>query len=404
MLTDMKRSFSFEADRAAGLTLAGTCLVAATYGLVRLAYGLYLPDLSASLDLGSATAGYVASGASVAYCVSAGFGLLAGSRPRLLVVGAMATACVGSLAMAAAPGVAVFAPAAVLSSAGAGLASPALVAVVARTVPEGWQDRAQAVVNSGTGPGLVAAGVVALVVLPHWRLGFVVAAALAALAGGAVLLLDRGPSQGDLAARSLRRDGVPSRRARPLLVPAAAALLLGTSSAVVWTYARTRVLEAGLGAGASTAVWMAIGVGGAATVLSARRTSALAPARAWLLTTLAVAVSTAALGLGAARLPLALVAAAAFGWGFVAASSALIAWAAEALPGRAAQGTSVLFVALVLGQSLGSATAGGIAERLGLTAAFVVLAVVAALAAACAAAPRPAPQHTRVRPVASGAS
>ena len=40
----MKRSFSFE-GRTTGLVALGAALIAATYGLVRLAYGLFLPDV-----------------------------------------------------------------------------------------------------------------------------------------------------------------------------------------------------------------------------------------------------------------------------------------------------------------------------------------------------------------------
>ncbi|WP_157682852.1 MFS transporter [Nocardioides scoriae] len=377
--------------REPALVVAGTGLVAATYGLVRLAYGLYLPDVSASLDLGPAAGGYVASGASMAYCAGAVVAALLGRHPRWLVVGAVATAALGSLAMALAPGVALFVPAAVVSSAGAGLASPALVTVVSRSVPARRRDAAQAVVNSGTGPGLVAAGLLALALLPDWRLGFVVAAAATAASGTAVLLLDGGPRPTAGAGgrtrppRSLRRDDVPSRRVAALAAPALAAVLLGTSSAVVWTYARTHVVEQGLGAGASTTVWIAIGVGGSATVVTARRLSGLPPTLAWRLTTSVVAATTVALGLGAGTLPVALVAATAFGWGFVAATSALIAWAAAVLPDRAGEGTAALFVALVLGQSAGAAVAGLLADRLDLAAAFVLLAGVAVLAAACGA-------------------
>ncbi|MGQ3160509.1 MAG: hypothetical protein ACT6SA_15490 [Aeromicrobium sp.] len=63
----MKRTFSLSVL----LVPSGLGLVAATYGLVRLASGLYLPDVQADLGLGVATAGLVSSGASVVYCLGA---------------------------------------------------------------------------------------------------------------------------------------------------------------------------------------------------------------------------------------------------------------------------------------------------------------------------------------------
>lgn len=358
----------------ASLVLAGTCLVAATYGLVRLAYGLYLPDVDASLGLGAALGGQVAAAGSVAYCVGAVAGYLAPQRPRALVVAALLTASLGSIGMALAPGAALFVPAAVLSSAGAGLASPGLVAIVGRNVSSSRADRSQAIVNAGTGPGLVAAGLLALLLLPHWRLGFVVAAGVTAVAGVAVLVLDGG-----------RRAPAPAPRRRPALapiaVPAVAAVVLGAASAVVWTYGRSHLVDEGSSATGSTLAWVALGLGGTATVLSARLLARRRAADAWRVTAGAVAVSIAALGLLGAHAGAGLVACALFGWGYVAASSALIAWADERLHDDAAAGTAALFVALVIGQAAGSAVAGALADVVGLPATFVGASVVALAAA-----------------------
>ncbi|MGU3408989.1 hypothetical protein ACLBWP_02685 [Microbacterium sp. M1A1_1b] len=119
----MKRSFS-----NLPLIVAGTALIAVTYGLVRLAYGLVLPDVRADLDVDAVAAGSISAGASMLYCVGAVTGFLAAARaPRTLVVLAAGTAALGALGVAVSPSAAVFGASAVLASAGAGLASPALV-------------------------------------------------------------------------------------------------------------------------------------------------------------------------------------------------------------------------------------------------------------------------------------
>lgn len=380
----MKRSLSFDGPRELALVVAGTCLVAGTYGLVRLAYGLFLPDIEATLAPGPELAGYVSTGASVAYCVGALVGLAVPGRPRLLVAGALATAGVGSLGMALSPGLATFVPAAVLASTGAGLASPGMVATVERNVPPARRDRAQATVNAGTGPGLVAAGLLALL-LTQWRLGFVVGAVLTAAAGAAVLLLDRRTGSGR--GRPGRRLALPGTRPRwltALAVPALAALLLGAASAVVWTYGRAHLVSSGASDARSVLAWVALGAGGTGTVLTARRLGALEAPRAWLLTTSGVMVAVVALGAAPDRFPVAVLACGVFGWGFVAASSALIAWTTALVPRRAAPGTSVLFVALVLGQAAGSAAAGALSERIGTAGTFLLAAPVAVAAASCA--------------------
>lgn len=377
----MKRTLSFGEGRETALVVAGTCLIAGTYGLVRLAYGLFLPDMQKSVSMSSAVAGYVSSGGSAAYCVGALVGLLPAARPRALVVGAAVTACAGSIGMATAPDLKVLAPSAVVASAGAGLASPALVAVVGRNLTAARVDRAQATVNAGTGPGLVAAGLLALVV-PQWRLGFAVSAVFTAAAGVCVLALDRHSAE-DRTTRT-PRAGSPAGRSwiALLLRPAMAAVLLGAGSATVWTYGRAHLVAAGASDTESVLAWVALGVGGTATVLTAGRLGGLPASWAWLLTTAAVAVATAALA-APRGLAAAVAACGVFGWGFVAATSALIAWSARLVPHQAASGTSVVFIALVVGQAAGSAAAGILSDGIGMSSTFLVAALITAVAAAC---------------------
>lgn len=374
----MKRTFLFTSRPSSALTVAGLGLVAATYGLVRLTYGLFLPDVQTSLGLGDAAAGRVASGGSLAYCVGALAGFVTGrERPRALVVAAASSAAVGTLGMAVAPSVAVFAPSAVVASAAAGLVSPALVTVVGRTVDADHRDRAQSVVNAGTGPGLVAAGVLAMLLLPHWRLAWALSGLVTVLLAVAVLRLDRG-GRGPAEVRALP----PTSWYRGHAVPLVGSLLLGVASASVWTYGRNLLLQAGTSEPVSTLAWIGIGVGGTAVVATAATMDRRLPHVAWAITTGAVAASCLVLSAAPHVLPLALAAFVGFGWGFVAATSALIAWAARIDAERAAAGTSMLFVALVAGQSAGAALAGQAVGPVGLR---VVLAASAAVAGAAAA-------------------
>lgn len=158
----MKRSFSFVSERGVSTVAFGTCFIAATYGLVRLAYGLFLPDMQTDLGVGAEQAGYISAGSSLVYCGAAAIGFaFAATRPRLLVLCATCAACAGVWGMAGADDASAFSVFAVISSAGAGFASPALVAIVSRNVGSETAGRAQSTVNAGTGPGLVGAGVLA---------------------------------------------------------------------------------------------------------------------------------------------------------------------------------------------------------------------------------------------------
>ncbi|MBP1302936.1 MFS transporter [Curtobacterium sp. 1310] len=391
----MKRSFSLPTSV---LLASGLGLVAATYGLVRLAFGLFLPDVQRDLGFGADVGGAVSSGASVLYCTGAVVGfLLADRAARWLVVVAALTAGLGAITTAASATTLVFGVAAVVASTGAGLASPAMVQLVAGRLDGAARDRAQAVVNSGTGPGLVAAGVLALVLLPDWRTAWA-AAGVVTLLVGAVVFLAAGRRAPDArstpaaAQRSaLQRPAVrrPALRAAlpgrswfgAQVVPVVVALLFGAGSAVVWTYGRSALVGAGVPSGLTVVAWIALGVGGASVAVTARWTSRLPAARLWLLTTTLAAVAVLTLGLLPHVVGAALVACALFGWGYTAATGALIAWTTEIDQGHAAAGTALLFVVLVAGQALGAAAAGVLVGPAGTATTFTAAAAVVAVAA-----------------------
>ncbi len=360
------------------LVAAGTGLIAATYGLVRLAYGLFLPDVQDDLALGVAAAGAVSGAASVVYGIGALLGFLGAARhARALVVAAGLSAAIGAAGMAAAPNAATFAAFAVVSSAGAGLASPAMVAILQRNPATGGRPRSQAVVNAGTGPGLIAAGVLALGLLPNWRLAWFITAIFTGVVAGAVLIVDRA-----------RAGTISGRRALPPAswfaahrAPLAAALLMGFGSAAVWNYGRALLAAGGASEGISVTAWIALGAGGSVVIATASRVERLGPPTAWMLTTGTVALASAALAAGPGNAWLALSTCAAFGWGYTAGTGALIAWTAQIDPPRAPAGTALLFITLILGQALGAATVGATAAMAGYTTAFLIAAAVAAIAA-----------------------
>lgn len=363
----------------------GTSFIAAAYGLVRLAYGLFLPDVQKDLGLSAAGAGYVSSGSSLVYCAAALAGFyLGGRRPRALVLAAAATACIGVFGMAAAANVAAFAACAVLSSAGAGFASPALVTIVARNVSPGRLDSAQSAVNSGTGPGLVGAGALALLLLPHWRTSWVLVGVVTAVLAAALLAVDRGAATETSAAQRL-----PTTWLKSHLAAVAAAVLLGAGSAAVWTYGRSLLVETGGGSERDTVFsWILLGVGATAVAATARPLARLNPTDAWMLTCALVTCAVAVLALTPQRATVVAVACLAFGWAFVAATSALIAWTTRIDPANAAAGTAMLFVALTFGQAAGSTALGFAIPRSGFTTAFLAAAALTAAAVAVGAVDR----------------
>lgn len=369
----------------------GTCFIAATYGLVRLAYGLFLPDIQRELDLSAAGAGYISSGSSLVYCLAAVAGFALGHRsPRALIVAAAITACAGVWGMAAAGNVTAFGLAAVLSSAGAGFASPALVTIVHRNVDARHADGAQSVVNAGTGPGLVGAAVLAVLVASQWRIAWMVTGVVTAGVAMAVLAADRRPPVQTSTRSKTSLTPSPSWWAdhRNAIV---AATLMGAGSAAVWTYGRSILVDAGTTSERGTvSAWLALGIGATAVIVTAALMVKLSATAAWMLSCTVMTVALLLLAFAPQFRLVALLAYLVFGWGFIAATSSLIAWTSAIDPANSAAGTAILFVALVFGQAIGATALGSIVTATGFGAAFVAAAVVSATAIGIAARDRAA--------------
>ncbi len=345
--------------------VTGTALIAATYGLARLGFGFFLPAFSATFALTPSVSGLISSGASILYCISAGIGFhYAALQPRLITLLAGLSATVGSLGIAGAQTTPVFAAAVLLAGMGAGFASPALVELVQRNIAPSGQGRLQSVVNSGTGFGVVIAGVLVLVLGDTWRVAWMLVAVIAAASTLGVLHLD--------GRRDRDRASSPGGESRPSLIarnsfrgltkPLLGAFVFGIGCSAVWVYGRITLEDTGgMTTEESAGAWIALGIGGAGATLIARWLASRPVAITWTVTVLGTACATALIGAAPTTFVLAYTGAILFGLAYTAATSALILWASAVTPNSAA-GTSALFIALVLGQAAGAPMIGVLVE------------------------------------------
>jgi hypothetical protein len=127
-------------------------MIAVTYGLARFAYGLFLPEIRESLDLSETALGYIGAGSYAGYCLAIVAALVFTSRtgPRFMAVAAGAVAVVGMAVVACAPAAWVLAVGIPVAGSSSGLASPPMGEAVVTSILEGLQDRANALINSGT--------------------------------------------------------------------------------------------------------------------------------------------------------------------------------------------------------------------------------------------------------------
>ena len=334
----------------------GMALIAATYGLARFGYGLFLPRFTETFQMDPAIAGFIQAGSFLSFCIAAMLASSLAARPRLVVMCAGATAALGSVGVAVAPNVVVLAMSVVLAGAGAGFATPGLVKLIERNIAPARQESAQTIVNAGTGAGIVVAGVLMLLTVGQWRLGWMAIAVLVSIVAVSTLRADRSSHGGRTT------DPPPQVRARnlaPLAWPIAAAALAGASSTAIWTFGRTVMAASRTGEETySILAWMVLGAFGVLGAAAGKIVQVWSLRTAWILTSLAMAGATIVLGVAPGIPFTAYTSVALFGASYTALCGVLIIWAVRVVPHQAAEGTAALFIALAIGQAIGSATLG----------------------------------------------
>ena len=373
----------------------GSVLIAVTYGLARFSLGLFVPEIRADLGLTSTTVGAVV-GSSFAGFIGGLFvaGSLVGRiEARTVAASAGIVAAAGMAGIASASGPVILASAAGLAGASTGLASPSLAALVEGRVPRSTRPLAQSVINAGTSLGLIVAVPVAVAAATAWRAAWWVFAGSAVLVVVGLLL----------AVPADRRTATSPARAPTVRLSArlqASAVLLGLSSAAFWSFGR-EILEvaSGLGPGVSRLGWVAVGAVGLLGALAGSLARAIGLRAAVGLMGLLLAVSLGVLALGPTSTPAALGAAGLFGAGYMALTGLVIVGSVAERPQTPASAVATGFLVLAAGQIAGSLLAGGVADHVGLTAAFWVAAVLASAIVVTAPASTPlAPGSGSVQP------
>jgi predicted MFS family arabinose efflux permease len=352
MVTDMHAGQRSPA-RSVAVALTGTLLIASTYGMARFGVGLFAPRLVSERPALAPVVGWAAAAQFVSYSLAAAVAArVSDRRPRAAVLAAGTAAAVGCVGVATTASPGWFVVLVFVGGTGAGLASPALVRLVDAVTPPHAAATAQSLVNTGTAVGVVVAGALALAV-PSTAGAWWTMAVVNALAAGGVLLLARGGALGDPTATG---SGT-SYDWRPLATPAAAAAVVGAGSALLWSYGPLVATGAGpVDDGSVGFLWIALGLGGLLGPLTGRLVERRGLGGAWAWSVGAVAVASLALAgaVGVGRPWPAYAAMACFGAGYMCLSGVLILWAREMWPGAAGRGTSVLFVALAVGQAVGA--------------------------------------------------
>jgi predicted MFS family arabinose efflux permease len=379
----VQRSFYF-------LVCAGAALIACCYGFARFTYGLFAPVFTETFGLTSTVAGVIGAGSYIGYCAAIVVSLVLtdriGARPVAVAAGIVAT--VGMSIVALAPSNVVLAAGVLIAGCSTGIASPPLAAAVAQFVPPAAEDRAQTVVNAGTGIGVVLSTPIALLLMGQWRLAWGVYAIVSA----AVTIW---------VARAVPATSTQPRRA-PLEQPwrpgvlglLAASFLMGIGSVAVWTFGRELVTTVGgLDATLSSLTWIVIGAAGIAGALAGDAVQRIGLRNAWVIATLTMASASLLLAAAPSAFAAVMVAAALFGGAYIALTGLLLLWSIRVYPDSPSVGVGLSFFTIAAGQAVGAPAVGALIDGWGARTAFVLFALIGLSAVAL----RPAPAREPTR-------
>jgi predicted MFS family arabinose efflux permease len=238
-------------------------------------------------------------------------------------------------------------------------------------------DRAQTVVNGGTGIGVVLSAPIALLLLGQWRAAWAVYAVLAAAV--TIWVARSVPSTS-----RPRVDNSNESSWRPgTLVLLVASLLTGIGSVSVWTFGRDLITTVGdADATRSSLMWIVIGAAGIAGALAGDAVQRIGLQWAWAAATVTMAAATLLLAAAPAHLVAIIVAATLFGAAYIALTGLLLLWSTRLYPDRTSFGVGVAFFTLAAGQALGAPAAGALNDALGPRTSFMLVALIGVAALA----------------------
>ncbi|MCX2724743.1 MFS transporter [Roseibium salinum] len=357
--------------KARSLTAAGLAIVAATYGLARYCFGLFLPEIRQEFGLSPETVGLIAGSSYLGYLAAtfAGSWLSTVVGPRLpILLGGLAAAS-GMAIIAVSPDPLILAVGVFVAGTSPGLAYPPFSDVIVRHTEPRRQNSIYAWINSGTGFGVALAGPLALYAGEDWRLAWMIFAALALVitVWNMFTLPNRHIRSGKTAAAVSIRF-LLHKTARPLFI---AALLFGVVTAVYWTYAVELLWALTGNPRDSILFWIVLGMSGVTGCFAGGLVDRWGLRRTY--RTLAIAV-----GAAVAALPLLIgtklgiyLSAASFGTGFIVMTALFGMWSMRIFRETPSIGFGFTFFLISLGQGIGPVISGFLIPVVGLSALFV---------------------------------
>lgn len=368
---------------ALGIASIGAGLIAVSYGLARFALGLFLPDIRADLGLSAQQMGLIGSLPFASFALASLFAPMVASKlgARHASVLASGFAVLGLTLVSLAHGAVLLGTGVFICGLCTGLMMPALTAGARAVVRRSLQGRVTAIMNAGTSLGIMLS-VPAVFLLTHaWRWGYLSFAVIAAV--GLVVAWVFIPSASLVpAAGRPRVIALSASQWFGMLRVLVFAFGMGLVSATYWVFAPDLLVTLGHASSAVTGwLWLVVGVAGLAGAIAGDMCDLHGSPMMQALALVALATSLSLVAASPGQLVVALASAAVFGAAYMTLTGLYLVGGIRLFAGRPSLGAVLPFLAVAVGQAVGSPLVGLAVGRLGYADAFAVFAVLALLLA-----------------------
>lgn len=357
------------------LIIPATAMIGVTYAFARFSFGLFLPEISASLQLTESRAGLIGTIGYISYTLAliCAHTVISKFGQHRAVQFSGASATLGLLGISFSPNFLFLALSTFIAGLSSGWSSPAFSQVTKTSLPVHLEDRGNSWMNSGTSFGVIISGPIALFFTEQWRLafGFFAFLSFVVLVWNTFAI----PKQPSI---PVTKEAVETGLATTLKKGGfllLASLLVGFSSAIFWTFARsylTVIHEWSPREGFIYWIIMGItGIGGSAVGSLIERKGLRFSYRSSL-----CLLMLSILSLTIPILPTIYFSAIGFGVMYIAMTGILLVWGTRRFPDSPYTGVSLAFLLLGIGQTVGSTTAGYAIEYFSYPFSFTLFSVI----------------------------
>lgn len=376
-----------ERTSAFNIVGSGLLMVAATYGLSRYTYGLFVPSITETFSLGQSVIGVIGSASYMGYLmatlVSPFLVRRYGPRLPILLGGIFASLGMGLIGIAQTS--LMLALGVIIAGCSPGLSYPPMSDAIKKLCVEKSQNRYYSLINSGTSFGILLSGPLALMVGKNWQQAWLLFSLIALMATLWCSLIMPGspkPPTRNISDKNnyfhLLRQRLKEVQVKRLFF---GALLFGLTTAIYWTFS-IALLEDYMGDNkdiSGSVFWILMGIAGLAGSLAGDLVTrfGLIFALRWslLVITSAIVLLPASMG----NVGVALLSATLFGATFILITALYGIWSTSCFKDAPAIGFGFTFFLISAGQLLSPALAGALAEIWSMTGVFYVTGMVSLL-------------------------